>query len=111
VLLALGERGLLVGRDDDGRSMSVDRGRGREAWLAYGTIMRFEADAGRDSAFSAELNALLATLQDEYAPVRWLSAGSRMPIWRGNWSVSPSRLRRTSSRSRRACATSLQSSP
>jgi hypothetical protein len=75
VLEALHERGIAVGEDDDGRRMSVDGGRGRQAWLAYGRVMRFESDPGSAEAFAAKLNALLATLPDEFAPDRWLVVG------------------------------------
>ncbi len=75
VLEALHERGFAVGADDDGRRMSVDGGRGRRAWLAYGRVMRFESDPGSGEAFASELNALLAALPDEFAPDRWLAVG------------------------------------
>ena len=75
VLMALRERGFEVGADDNGRRMSVDDGRGRRTWLAYGRVMRFESDRGSGEAFASELNALLATLPDEFAPDRWLAVG------------------------------------
>jgi hypothetical protein len=77
VLHWLNARGYHVGLDDDGYGMLVVDEQGRRSWLAYGPVMRFisRGEDGDDAALAAELNALLASLPDEWAPAVWCEVG------------------------------------